>query len=524
MTIEMKTVAALTSALMLVACGNQGPGDAAAQASGAVDSGKHVDCAAAAGGDGTSARPWNALEEVNALVLAPGDQLLLKRGTVCVGMLKPQGSGTAGNPVVIGTYGTGSPPRIDANGAQTAALHLEDLSYVVVQDLELTNQGNSDGLHRGAYVTAKTAAVREVVLRGLYIHNVDGDISFNGGKRGGGIIVDTAAAPARYDDVVIEDNRIEDVARSGIYIHASPSVSRPRATEAWPAAPSGVVVRRNALARIAGDGIVADGTSGALLEANVLDVANLVGTNYADFSNRNCSAGIWTWNSNNTVIQYNEVSGVRFGQSSTDGCDGTAFDIDYNQDGVIVQFNYSHDNEGGFVLLCSDDQPRSADIRYNLSLNDGHTFSAVPCKAPDAIGGFDGIRFFNNTIVAGAPNTSAENAPLPTLYNAGTFEFKNNIIYASQIQGSPIQCGDDCANNLFFNIPPSGSGFVIGDPLFIDPETVGVGRLEVGEGYKLRPGSPAIGAGTAVGGTAESDYFGNRIPATPTIGFYEPLP
>ena len=68
----------------------------------------------------------------------------------------------------------------------------------------------------------------------------------------------------------------------------------------------------------------------------MVSVGNLAGRDWLS-PDRNCAAGIWTWNAINTLIQRNEVSGYRFGQSETDGCDGTGFDIDNEQaaaDGV----------------------------------------------------------------------------------------------------------------------------------------------------------------------------------------------
>jgi hypothetical protein len=76
------------------------------------------------------------------------------------------------------------------------------------------------------------------------------------------------------------------------------------------------------------------------------------------------------------------------------GCDGSGFDVDYDQDGTIVQFNYSHDNEGGFILLCTDAEPRRASVRFNLSVDDELVANQSPCSLqPGAT--FSGLRFHN---------------------------------------------------------------------------------------------------------------------------------
>ena len=57
----------------------------------------HVDCDAAPGRDGAQAATRSAaLADANAVVLGPGEGLLLRRGSVCTGTLAPQGSGAPG--------------------------------------------------------------------------------------------------------------------------------------------------------------------------------------------------------------------------------------------------------------------------------------------------------------------------------------------------------------------------------------------------------------------------------------------
>jgi Right handed beta helix region len=482
----------------------------------------YIDCDATTAGEGTIDAPWNDFATANSITLEPGDSLLLRRGTICNGMLKPRGSGTVNNRIRIGAYGEGPLPRIDANGTNTAALYIEDMSNILVQDLDLTNPGNLDEPHRGVYVTAVETPITNVEIRDLYIHDVTGLVKFSGtGKSGGAIIGKPLGGPeAKFDGVLIENNRIEDVGRSGIFFSGSSSKNRPRASEPWPEGGTGIVIRGNTLKRLQGDAIVALATSGAIIEDNVVSVGNLAGKDYLG-PDRNCSAGIWTWNANNTLIQRNEVSGYRFGQSPTDGCDGTGFDIDNEQDGTVIQYNYSHDNEGGFVLLCSDDEPHGAEVRYNLSVDDGKVINASPCKFP-TLGSFDGIRFYNNTFVSSNPHTALELILLTEISNAGDFQFANNIIYATSPVPTVLACGDRCTNNLFYDLPPSGTEFVVGDPLFEDVSWRGSGRVEAGAAFQIGTGSPAFAAGLEMPDSPEVDYFGEGIPPKPAIGMHQP--
>ncbi|NND67088.1 MAG: hypothetical protein HKN19_05825 [Halioglobus sp.] len=485
----------------------------------------YIDCGAQVAGTGTKKAPWHDLEQANSLVLQPGDRLLLRRATTCNGMLQPLGGGSAQHPALIGAYGKGALPHIDAQGVHSAAVHLEDVSHLVVEDLELTNPGNLDEPHRGVYLLSAEAKVTNIVIRDLYIHDVTGLVTFNGtAKRGGGITSDSRfnTTETQFDGVLIENNLIEDVGRSGIYFDGTSAGSgaRPRASEPWPAGGQNIVIRGNTLRRLQGDGIVAHGTSGAIIENNVVRAGNLAGRDWLS-AERNCAAGIWTWNSINTVIQYNEVTDYRFGQSATDGCDGTGFDIDNEQEGTVIQYNYSYNNEGGFILLCSDDEPHTGIVRYNLSVDDGKILNVSPCKFP-IIGTFDDIRIYNNTFVLAKPLTALETNPLSEISNAGDLQFANNIVYATTPQSDPLACGDNCSNNLFYNLPPAGTNFVLGEPLFEDVSWRGTGRLEAGEAFKLRAASPAIAAGLGLPDEPLEDYFGNAIPANPAIGMHQP--
>lgn len=55
---------------------------------------------------------------------------------------------------------------------------------------------------------------------------------------------------------------------------------------------------------------------------------------------------------------------------STDSL-GMSYDVDHSTSGTVYEYNISHDNEGGFILLCPYEKPtRNFTIRYNLSIND----------------------------------------------------------------------------------------------------------------------------------------------------------
>jgi len=523
-----------------------------ARADGALPTGTttwYVDCSAASAGNGTLAHPFNSLGPANLLTLAPGDRLLLRQGTSCSGMLAPKGNGAAGHPIVIGSYpsqgagagagaGAGRPATINGGGTVVAALWLADVSHVTVENLQLTNAGDSVGIHRGMYFTSDAGPVSDITIRGLDVFDVDSNSSFNGGKQGGGIVGQTLSGLGRFSNVLIEGNQVHDVSRQGITVYGTTSGSRPAATSPWPQASTGVVIEGNTVERVQGDGIVPLGTDGALVQFNVVKEGNLSGFNFLS-PNMDCSAGIWTWDANNTIIQYNEVSDMVYGPStdpsSLNGCDGEGFDADYNQDGTIIQYNYSHDNAGGFILLCTDQSPHRVVIRYNLSIDDNATFNTAPCAGVlnPATNNLSGVAMYNNTIVAPTPRVTIElneSAAVALESLDGSFAFQNNIVAATSADAPnhTFPCGTNCTNNLFYKlpVPSTATNSVTADPQFIAPNLgLRASGLLAAIGFQLRPTSPALGAGVALSSAfppaAAHDFFGRAIANPPSLGFSE---
>lgn len=477
----------------------------------------HVDCGARSGGGGSVGRPLDTLAAASAAPLAPGQRLLFRRGSVCAGSLVIHQSGTASQPVVVGAYGIGPSPRIVGTG--TDAVLLDNASNVVLENLDISNPGTTPATRRGVHVVADGTTVAGVTLENLSIHEVDGDLRKDS-QGSAGIQVDAlGTAPlGRFDGLSVVDNQVENVSRGGIVVVGTQGGNRPAASQPWPAGSSGVVVRGNILDHLAGDGIVAEGTVGALLEDNSVSDGNRAGTPFTA-PNPICDAGIWAWDANSTVIQDNQVSHMEF-----NGCDGIAYDVDYNQDGTVVQDNFSYDNGGGFLLLCSDPEVRVATVRYNLSVDDAATFNEAPCAISSGVGSLNGITMDNNTLVTADPRVTLELTPLASLFDPGNFAFRNNIVVATTPQTIGIPCGNQCTHNLFFQLPAAGTDAVVGNPRFADPGTGGTTHRTDGTGYVVRPRSPARGAGIPIPDGAATDYFGHPVPTvgSPTIGFFQP--
>ncbi|NUR84297.1 MAG: hypothetical protein HOY71_09450, partial [Nonomuraea sp.] len=418
------------------------------------------------------------------------DRVLFRRGTTCTGTLAPKGSGAPGRPIVIGTYGRGPKPRIAGGGAQDAVM-LVDQQQWEIRDLEVTNTGDTPGKRRGVRVSARDAGtLRHIVLSGLDVHDVNGDDTKDEyGSAGITMWVEGNTTPTIFDDVQISGNTVKKADRSGIFLFSSWNRSgwgkEPGPYQPW----TRVKVTGNTVTDVGGDGIVLGSVTGAVAEHNRVDGFQRRSAGY--------SAGLWTHNSDGTLIQFNEVSG---GETTRDGM---AFDVDENAFGAVFQYNRSHDNAGGFLLLCNAGGAiRDAVVRYNLSVND-HFRGVENCG-----GAIESAAVYNNTFLIGdGVSQTVVNENNTTRRNV---LFANNLVQVTGTATFNLRSGGyTLANNLVHGAPaPEGS--ITGDPLLTAE-------------LKLQPGSAALGAGRSIAGNGGRDFFGNPIPSScaPDVGAHQ---
>ena len=303
---------------------------------------------------------WKTMQKVNESRYRPGDRILLRCGSRWEGQLVMSSSGAEGAPIVIDRFGKGPLPRIDGQGQVQEVVRLVNVEEVEVRHVEITNQGAPPGLRRGVLIAVTNfGTAHHLLVSDLYIHDVNGT---NERKETGGILFRTIGdkVPSRFDGLTIERNIVWKVDRSAI-AGQSTEVARSR----W--YPSlHVVIRDNYAEDIGGDGIVPWATDGALIEHNVVLHCNQRSGTY--------NAGIWPWSADNSLFQLNEAA---FTHTTRDG---EGFDSDYNSTNTHFLYNYSHDNEGGFMLICTPGKRNPLEnigntgtvIEYNISRND-HT-------------------------------------------------------------------------------------------------------------------------------------------------------
>lgn len=309
-------------------------------------------------------KAWKSIERLNKEEFKPGDKILFRSGTEYTGQFEPKGNGSQEAPIIVDKFGEGGKPIIHGQGEKLHTLLLQNISYWEVNNLEITNKGKEPMPRRnGVFVHAQNAGeIHHIHLKNLTVHDVNGSCIKNDGA-GNGIFWKNEgdSLPTRFIDLLIEDCHIYNCQRNGITGEGNYE------RKSW--YPSlEVVIRGNLIENVPGDGIVPIACDGALVEYNTMkDSPDLLRIEDA-------AAGMWPWSCDNTLIQFNEVSGHNA------KWDGQGFDSDYNCRNTVIQYNFSHDNAGGMLLICNEGNSLGESwnigtdktiIRGNISINDG---------------------------------------------------------------------------------------------------------------------------------------------------------
>ncbi len=464
--------------------------------------------------DGNSPeKAWKSLARVNSTTFLPGQHILFKSAGRWKGQLWPKGSGTAGQPIFVSSYGGGVKPVIECAGAAEDAVLLKNQEYWEIEGLEITNTGTKTAIRRGVHVALDDfGEAHHIYIRNLTIHDVNGSDSL---KQNGGIdyTSDGDKKPSRFVDLRIENNEIYHVDRSGIFGWSNNWVRKK-----W--FPSlGVIVRGNSLHDIGGDGIVVVAAEGALIERNVVGRANQRSEDY--------NVAIWAWSSDDTVIQFNEAYGTKSER------DGEGFDSDWNSKNTLIQYNYSHDNDGGFLLICNEGELDPKDnagntgtvARYNISQNDrtrgitltgpisntkvyNNTIYVGPGRRMDIVlfgfwkGWSNQARFYNNIFYS---EGSAQ-------FSYGVSRGKDGAYVTAPGQGPSTDNSFDSNVNFGVNAAPADAHGQSQNPAFVAPGSGNFGIASL-RGYALRPDSPARSSGIPIENNGGFDFWGSPAPS-----------
>jgi len=415
---------------------------------------------------GLSAKaPWKSLNKASHQQYQAGDKLLLAKGEQFVGKLSLNNQhGQISKPIQVSSYVAPNNGEqfayIDA-GNENAALMIINSSYIEVTDLVLSGSTATDDVGKHLKLSAKSknkakpmrlgvlikatqpGVYQGIVLKRLQIKDVfyhqagfqrgAKEVKTANGKQsyGWGIRVINNLKDATIKDLTISNNNISNVAHTGIkFTSKYQNIQYIRVTH-------------NNVTETGGPGIQLSGVKNGYIANNLVNYSG----SHNDSRKWGRGSGLWTWGSDNILIEHNE-----FSNASGPG-DSAGVHIDFNCSHIVVQYNLSTNNAGGFCEILGNNFNNA--YRYNISVNDGHRVKGID-------GAFQEGKIFWLSGYRGQNQT-----------RQGPFNsyFYNNTIYVDETIEAKIAIdkrakGILIANNIFHIIGKSKA--VLGDQYLAD--------------------------------------------------------
>jgi hypothetical protein len=358
---------------------------------------------------GSQARPWRSVAQVNRHHLAAGDTVLFEGGQIFQGplLLDDRVAADPSRPVVIGSYGNG---RAVIHARFGTAILVWNIGGVVLRDLDVRGDDAAANRGYGIEVLNERGTAR---LDSIQIENVTASGFHWAGIYVGGVPSVPGAPPpalgSRYGfgDVVISHCSAHDNMYYGIWVSGpwwagkATGYANQNVTISYSMAydnPGDPSYKENH----SGNGILLDDTDGGLI-----DHCTAWHNGAANGSTQGGPVGIWTDESNRVTLQFCESYNNRTGGAA----DGGGFDLDGGVTNSVVQYNYSHGNDGAGYLVWSYGgavHPLARNvIRYNVSENDGrkHRYGGIHIGTSGGV--VEDIEVYNNTVFMSAASTSA---------------------------------------------------------------------------------------------------------------------
>lgn len=454
---------------------------------------------------------WQTITHLNTKTFVAGDNILFKRDGIFTGQLNLQGSGSSGSPITLGSYGTGEKPILMANDADKAALYLTSNEFIDITNLQLTNNNDGEDVNYGALieVPANFGEVNHIIFDNVDFVDIKGET-----EKCHGIFAITAGDNA--DTVTHSNFNLFHVKNSDFRNIDGPGLKlrdRSGKREEGTRTPTiDFVFSYNSGSNLEKFLASWSGVDGALVEHNYADPVGTVHGN-----------GLWPFNSDDSVVQFNDMRGCR------GNADGHGYDADFNSDNSLFQYNFSQDCKGGaFVATCNSENAEAFNsgptFRYNISVNDGwrtgkgHSIYLNGCVTD--------VKVYNNTFHYAVADLETHPVEVNNWGGAwpANIEIKNNIwnvtngttawVNLSQINGL-VMDSNVYAGNV--TAPSQEVNAITDAPVFVNQ-----GGSNAAD-YKLYADSLLSGRGVVVSNNGARDYFGNIVNASvdPTPGAHE---
>lgn len=502
--------------------------------------------------------PFKSLKKANNLTLKAGDKILFAKGLTYYGSLELNNiSGEKKKWIEVGSYSDNKIkstelPIIDAKGFRNGIL-VRNSSYIKISNLIITaNAGGvptematKKDMRCGVLVVAdKEGDYTNIELSGLLVkdiffeekgvsrskkevHSANGTQSY-----GWGIRFINYAKEAKLKELIVKNCEVKNVSHTGIKFTS-------RGGKLY-----NLNVDNNKVYQTGGPGIQMSGAINGHIKNNIVNGSG----NNNDSRKWGRGSGLWTWGSNDIIIEHNEFRNAN-GPGDSAGCH-----IDYNCTNVIVQYNISENNAGGFCEILGNNI--NCAYRYNISINDGYRIKKKNGAFQEGkifwLSGFIGkgkrsgpfnSYFYNNTIYV----KDAIQAKVAVANTSKGAVLANNIFYiegeSKQVLGdqyNPEKKGASrfenivFKNNLFLSADSWAKEIFIQDkaPIIGDPQFANKGgknikdyipqhkELVKDKGIPI-PTLPNDKVGLYIGLEVKRDILGNKIKGLPDMGAIE---
>ena len=506
--------------------------------------------------------PFKSLSKLKDLKLSPGDNVLLSaHSQFKEPLILKNIVGSKDNKIIFSSYSsnkkgkTNDRTTINVIG-ELNAVSIVDCSFIEIKNIlisanpsnenHITASAGTKSMRCGILVKPlKNGITENITFSNLIIEDVFYEnpgfkrsskevYSANGTQNyGWGLRVINSNKNATIKDIVIKDCKIKNVSHTGIkFTGKNRSIKN-------------ITVENCQVIETGGPGIQMSGVEKGHIVNNYV---NKSGSNN-DSRKWGRGSGLWTWGSSDILIEKNH-----FLNANGPG-DSAGAHIDFNCENIILQYNFSANNAGGFCEILGNNY--NCAYRYNISVNDGYRIKGENGAFQEGktlwLSGFVGKNNkrngpFNSYIYNNTIYTSKEVVSKYAFDKAASgVLIVNNIFYLEGKSKGVLgdQYKPDTAgkskikhvvfeNNLFLNETNWPKGIAINDsnPLIGNPKFMNKGGLSIkdyvpvntklvkNKGKKIqRITNDKIGL--ALGLEITHDILGNPIIGSPDIGAIE---
>lgn len=406
---------------------------------------------------------WLSLSKISGINFSAGDSVLLEGGSTFNGTINFNNVtiGSSLAPVVFSSYGKN---RATVNSGTNSGFYSSNSSGFILKNINFVGAGYTNTTNTPTGIYLRNSLPAGTKLNYIVIDSVDVSGYNINGITWTGTNIASGYSKLRITHSKIHDNgngivsggvngktgyNITSWASDDVYIaycevynnFGSPQVNNTHT----------------------GDGILVRSTNNLLIE-HCLSHHN--GSRSNTYTGGGC-VGIWSTQCNNVIIQHCEAHHIFSGTH----IDGDGFDLDGANTNAVLQYNYSHDNDGaGFLIYQYNNAGRmdSVIIRYNISENDSRysNMGSIHLNSGDtvSVGGVGHALVYNNTIFLTPNSLTGTNSIAGGIVAKGTITsltVANNIIQTSG--GVPLVANTNnipalFAGNLYWG---SGSAFSV---------------------------------------------------------------